>query len=570
LHPIRNIETIHPKRFKKISDKRYLYDLGRNISGVSKITLQGEAGTTVRLLHSEILRPNDSLDISNIAMHYRPTDDSDPFATDIYILKGKGEEEFMPRFNYKGFQYVEVTADRPINLTEKSLAGIYQHSDLPKVGSVETSNPLLNRIWEAANNSYIANMFGYPTDCPQREKNGWTGDANYAVELGLYNYDGITVYEKWMADHRDEQQPNGFIPIIVPTSGWGMYAGPDWTGSVALIPWAVYEFYGDRRLLETMYEPIRRYIDRTDRLSPDGICDLGLADWISFQASTPQKFTTTIYYYRIVSILAKTAKLLGKTDDFEKYSLLAEKIKSAFNEKYLNRETAIYEQGTQTEMSTALIYGLTPDSLRQRVADNLASRIREKDNGHLNLGLIGSRAIFHALSENGYADLAAEIASQDTYPSLGYWIAKDSATTLYESWKAIGEEPESSLNHIMFGEVNAWFYKALGGIRTMPESAGFQQFILQPHFVKNLTFAKIEYDSPCGKIVSHWQRKGKNKIDWHIVVPANCSAKLILPKGYRLSKAVLPSGEKVDLPQAGEGYELEAGEYWLKIEFSGY
>ncbi len=203
MHPIRNVEEITPKSIRKINSKKYLFDLGRNISGVSRINVSGKRGTILRLTHAEKLDGDGNIDQSNIDLHYRPTDDTDPFQTDIYILKGEGQESFAPRFNYKGFQYVEVVSSKPIELTKESLIGIFMHSDVPPVGQVKSSNNTLNKIWEAANNSYLSNLFGYPTDCPQREKNGWTGDAHIAIETGLFSFDGITIYEKWLADHRD-------------------------------------------------------------------------------------------------------------------------------------------------------------------------------------------------------------------------------------------------------------------------------------------------------------------------------------------------------------------------------
>lgn len=127
----------------------------------------------------------------------------------------------MARFNYKGFRYVEVTSSKPVALDQNSLTAYFVHSDVPQKGEINTSNPLVNRLWWATNNAYLSNLMGYPTDCPQREKNGWTGDGHFAIETALYNYDGITVYEKWLADHRDEQQPNGVLPDIIPTGGWG-------------------------------------------------------------------------------------------------------------------------------------------------------------------------------------------------------------------------------------------------------------------------------------------------------------------------------------------------------------
>ena len=567
LHPIRNVEKIPVKSFKKMSDRRYNYDLGRNIAGVTKLRAKGEAGTIIRIVHSEIMRPNDSIDIRNIAEHYRPKDDSDPFSTDIFILSGNGEEEFMPRFNYKGFQYVEVSADKPITLTKESLEGWFMHSDVPPVGHVETSNTLINRIWFAANNSYLSNLFGYPTDCPHREKNGWTGDGNYAVDLGLFNFDGITIYEKWLADHRDEQQDNGLLPNIIPTSGWGLdwATGPDWTGSVAIVPWAVYQFYGDSRLLNDMYDNIKRYVNWVTERSPTGLSNIGLGDWVPVKSQTPQQYTTTVYYYRVVTILAETAQLFDKQDDYLTYSALAEKIKIAFNKEYLNRETAVYHDGNQTEMSTALLWGLVPEELRTRVAANLAKRVVEVDNSHIDVGLLGSKSIFHALSENGYYDLAYTIASQKTYPSLGYLIEKDNATTLYEFWQAIGEVKEASLNHIMFGEISAWFYKALGGINSDPSNPGFKHILLTPKFVTDLNFANISYNSPRGKIVSHWERK-KGKIMYNVVIPANSSAKLTLPEGSKLDKVQLSSGEKIELLVLPDGgYNMVAGSYQLEV-----
>jgi alpha-L-rhamnosidase len=566
LHPVRNVEKVTPETFSQVNDRTYIFNLGRNISGVSQLRVKGEAGTEIRLKHAEILRPDSTLDTGNVTTHYLPTDDSDPFATDMFILSGKGEEVFMPRFNYKGFQYVEVSASRPVTLTQDALTGWFMHSDVPPVGQVETSNPLINRIWQATNNSYLSNLFGYPTDCPQREKNGWTGDANIAIETGLYNFDGITVYEKWLADHRDEQQPNGVLPNIIPTSGWWYEwaNGPDWTSTIAIIPWEIYLFYGDSRLLADSYKSIRRYVDHITDLYPSGLTNWGLGDWIPVKSQTPVEFTSSIYYYVDVTILANAARLFGKDDDAAKYSALAEKIKTAFNNKYLNRETGIYGQGVQTELSTPLQWGIVPTDMRAAVASNLARRV-EADNSHLDVGLLGSKAILNALSENGYADLAYALAAQETYPSWGFWMVHDQATTLYETWSAIGTGKEASLNHIMFGEIGAWFYKALGGIHPDPAQPGFKNILLKPNFVTGLTHASVTFESPYGTIESKWERKKKNVI-YRVTVPANATADFYLPAGYRTGKVKLAGGKAVTLSETGQGvYQLVAGSYELEI-----
>jgi alpha-L-rhamnosidase len=420
LHPIRNVEEIEPVSFRQISTSKYIYDLGRNISGVSKIRVHGKAGTILRLTHAEQLDSLGNVDMSNIDVHYRPTDDSDPFQTDIYTLKGDGEETFMPKFNYKGFQYVEVESDQPIKLSKEDLTGIFMHSDVPSIGKIHSSNEVVDKIWAATNASYLSNLFGYPTDCPQREKNGWTGDAHIAVETGLYNYDAITIYEKWMDDHRDEQQPNGVLPSIIPTWGWGYDwgNGPDWTSTIAIIPWEVYQFYGDSTALLENYDNIKKYVDHITEISPSGLTDWGLGDWVPVDDKTPKELTSSIYYYVDANILTKTAKLFNNETDYEKYLALSTKIKNVINQKYLDTQTGIYGSGYQTELSAPLYWGIVPAEYKERVAKNLADKVIQ-DKKHINVGLLGSKTILNALSENGYANIAYEMAAQETFPSCG-------------------------------------------------------------------------------------------------------------------------------------------------------
>ena len=523
MHPVRNVEEIQSKSIKKFNDTTYLFDLGRNISGVSKIKIKGPEGTIVRLKHTERLYANGRADMSNIDVHYRPTDDKDPFQTDILILNGKGEQSFMPHFNYKGFQYVEVSLSKPIELKKEDLVGYFMHSDVPVAGSIKASDPLIDKIYYATNNSYQSNLFGYPTDCPQREKNGWTGDAAIAIETGLYGFDAITIYEKWLSDHRDEQQPNGVLPSIIPTDGWGYEwgNGPDWTSTIAIIPWNIYRFYGDKKILADNYENITRYVNHIDEVYPTGLTSWGLGDWVPVKSVSPVELTSTCYYYADVVILAKTAKILGKAHDCKKYTALALKIKNAFNAKYLDKKTGIYGKGLQTELSVPLFWGIVPEESKALVAENLAKRVAEVDNYHLDVGLLGTKAILNALSENGYADIAYKVASQKTFPSWGWWIA-NGATTLYENWP-IDAKSDISMNHIMFGEIGAWLYKAPGGIKPDENNPGFKHILLNPQVVEGLDHFEATHDGPYGKIRSDWKRI-KGGIRYEISVPANSSA----------------------------------------------
>jgi len=405
-------------------------------------------------------------------------------------------------------------------------AGIIMHSDVPDAGQIESSNLTLNKIWEAANNSYLSNLFGYPTDCPQREKNGWTGDAHIAIETGLYNFDGITIYEKWLADHMDEQQPDGVLPAIIPTSGWGYHwaNGPDWTSTIAIIPWNIYLFYGDTRLLENCYDAIKKYVDHISEIDPDFLTDWGLGDWVPVKSRSPVEFTSSIYYYVDALILSKAAKLLQQESDHIKYAELAEQIAHAINDKYLDTETGIYGSGFQTELSTALYWGIVPENYRKQVAENLANRVIA-DGKHIDVGLLGSKAILNALSENGYADLAYEVASQETFPSWGWWIV-NGATTLLENWP-VDAKKDISRNHIMFGEISAWYYKALGGIKPDSENPGFKNILLKPYFVSGLDHFEARHQGPYGEIVSAWKRSN-GAIIYSAVIPPNSTALLQL------------------------------------------
>ncbi len=541
IQPIRNVLTLPAKSMKKIDEKTYVFDFGQNMAGVTHIKVSGEAGTEIRIKHGERLHAGGHIDMSNIDVYYRGDKEKDPFQTDMLILSGKGEDQLMAKFNYKGFRYVEVTGSKPIELNQNSLTAYFMHSDVAPAGTIKTSSELVNKLWLATNNAYLSNLMGYPTDCPQREKNGWTGDGHFAIETALYNFDGITVYEKWLADHRDEQQPNGVLPDIIPTGGWGYGTanGLDWTSTIAIIPWNIYLFYGDSKLLADCYENIKRYVNYVDCTSPSGLTSWGRGDWVPVKSQSNLELTSSIYFYVDTKILANAARLFNNEDDYRHYSALAEKIKDAINNKYLNRETGVYASGTQTELSVPLQWKVVPEETIPLVAQNLAKKVEEAG-FHLDVGVLGAKAILNALSENGYPDVAYKVAAQNTYPSWGWWIV-NGATTLLENWD-LKAERDISDNHMMFGEIGGWFYKGLGGIFPDPEQPGFSHIVLRPNFVRELKHFEARHQSPYGEIVSKWEWKGKH-IKYEVVVPANSTATLYLPAFVK--------GEKVIQLEAG-------------------
>lgn len=534
MHPIRKTEFRKPVSLKKLSDTLYLYDFGQNWSGITEFRVQGLPGTKVKLHHGEQLdsRRKRLFDDNNTQFYQNvkeplkygvhPVDEI--FATDVLWLNGK-ENTFSPRFNYKGFQYVEVSSDKPLELTKDNMTSYFIHTDVPASGSFECSDSLINRLWRATNYSYLSNLVGYPTDCPHREKNGWTGDAHLAMETGLYSFDGITFYEKWMADHRDNMYGNGQLRCIIPSGGWGGDIA-DWTCSVTIIPWTLYEFYGDMTCLKDNYSIMKKHTDYWLSKFPDGlITDACLGDWIPYKSVANRELTASIYHYKNVDIVSRTAQLLGFKSDYEYYKSEAERIKDAINLKFLNKETGIYANGYQTELSMPLYWGIVPEDCIQKVAEQLAKRVHE-DRDHLDVGIMGCKTILNALTETGNVEQAYRMVTQQDYPSWGNWL-RQGGTTLFENWDYNGLAAGYSQNHIMYGEIGAWFYKALAGINVDPAQPGFKNILLKPHFVEDLDYVKASYKSPFGLIVSEWTRN-QGKVEYKVIIPPGATATLYL------------------------------------------
>ena len=514
-----------------------ILDFGQNFAGIVEIDPSFLKNETITIRHGEILNADGSLYTANLRKAK---------ATIVYHA-GAEKKKYRPRFTYMGFRYMELSgaAYQPGMIRAYAL-----HTEMKRTGYFSCENPLVQKLYENQVWGQKSNYVEVPTDCPQREKNGWTGDGHLAIETALYNYDAITVYEKWLADHRDEQQPNGVLPDIIPTGGWGYGTdnGLDWTSTIALIPWNLYLFYGDPAPLEACYENIRRYVDYVDRRSPEGLTSWGRGDWVPVRSRSSLELTSSVYFFVDASILARAAELFGRSEDHARYAALAEKIRTAINRKYYNPQTGLYASGTQTELSVPLLWGVVPEEEIPRVAENLARRVEEAG-CHLDVGVLGTRAILDALCRNGHAETAYRVAVQTTYPSWGWWIV-NGATTLLENWD-LEATRDISDNHMMFGEIGGGFFKALGGIRPDPACPGFRHILLEPHFVGPERF-EASHDAPAGRIVSGWERKG-SRVTYRVVIPANCTATLHLPDNVK--------GPRV--------YELAAGSHTLTLKLSG-
>ena len=532
--PIRLDREVKPVKLTEPKPGVFMFDFGLNMAGCAELAIQAASGTRVEMKYGERQNPDGTLDTKDIGQHVRKLDPKQQHQTDTYIAKGAGTEKWHSRFTYHGFQYVEMTGF-PGKPSLETLTAHFFHSDVPPAGHFECSNPLLNKIQQASLQAFLSNLQGIPTDCPHREKNGWMGDAHLAAEQAQFNFLPVAVHSKWINDIGDEQQPDGRVPGIVPTSGWGYKwgNGPAWDSAFLLIPYYEYLYYGDTENLRRHYEGFKRYVDYLGTRAKDGIVSIGLNDWAPWKTKTPAAITDTAYWYVDTKIVALTAGLLGKKDDAAKYSAQAEAIRTTFNRKFFQPETANYDNGSQTALSCALYQGLVEPSNKERVLENLVAAV-EKTNNHIDTGILGCKYLLNALLEGGRADVAYRMVAQKDEPSWGWWI-EQGATTLWEQWN--GTE---SRNHIMFGDVSAWFYKALAGINPDPAAPGFSHFFIRPNVLGGLTSARGSYDSIRGTIASEWTVKD-GTFQLALAIPANTTATVSLPVVG--DAAVLESGK---------------------------
>ncbi len=575
-------QTFKPASVTEVKPGVWMVDFGQNLSGWVKMTPPAQKpGDVIRIRYGEKKNPDGTLSMSGTEAHFRYSASffalpGGWFQTDRYVCSGTPGETYEPRFTYNGFQYAEITglAQPP---TAETIEARAVYTDFDDAGTFECSNQLLNRIQQATIWAYRSNFAdGYPTDCPHREKNGWTGDAQLASEQAMYNFQNVAGYEKWLNDLMDEQQKDGNLPGIVPTSGWG-YAwgnGPAWDSALVIIPWMLYVYGGDEQILQKAYPAMARYVDyMTSRSHDGGLVSHGLGDWCPWKANTPTVVTSTGYYHLDARIVAETARILGRTADAEKYAALADQIRDAFNRTQY-KGNGVYANGTQTAQGCALHQGLAPTEETEKIRARLCDAVKATG-GFLDFGILGSKYVLRALSDAGRTDLAYAMTAKEQRPSWGAWI-KDGGTTLWEDW---GQG--SSRNHIMFGDISAWFYQYLAGIRLAPKvsavaagttdtaSVGMKRFMLAPEPVNGLDWVKAKHDSPYGTIRSEWKREGE-KFVWTFEVPVNTSALVVMPE-FAKGRFSAPEGSvSAKSPFPGrEAFEVGSGCYRVETGTAG-
>ncbi len=560
--PIRVTGTLKPVSVKEIQPGVFIYDMGQNMVGWCRLHVSGSAGTQVTLRHAETLKPDGSLYMANL----RGAE-----VTDIYTLKGGGKETWEPRFVTHGFRFVEVTGF-PGKPDLNSIEGRVVNDDLPVAGSFSCSNELINRIYTNIVWGTRGNYRSLPTDCPQRdERQGWLGDRSEECKGEAYLFNIASLYAKWRQDMEDAQRPNGNIPDVAPAY-WPIYSdNVTWPSSAIIIPSALERQFGDTGSIGRNYDGAKRWMDHMLTFATNNIISRdSYGDWCvpPEEASlihskdparqTDKALLATSYFYYDLCLMEKYATELGKTEDAARWKELAAKFKTAFNEKFLDREKGQYSNGTQTSCVLPLAFGLVPDDMKAKIFAHLVDKIENDTHGHIGTGLIGGQYLNRVLSDNGRPDLCYTIASQKDYPSWGYMV-EQGATTIWELWNGNTAEPSmNSGNHVMLiGDLVVWFYEYLAGIA--PASPGFKTIKMEPHPVGDLTFVKATHNSPYGLIASEWHKDGK-KFDWQIEIPANTTATVYAPASSL--ENVKSDGAKASRFENGRAiFELGSGNY---------
>jgi alpha-L-rhamnosidase len=527
IQPMRVTGIIHPVEITSPMPGTYLVDMGQNFYGTVRLKASAPSGTTVRMTSAYSLKPDGTL---------KTADNRSARSTDIYTFKGQGVEVWNPEFKGQGFRRVQVTGF-PGPLTADNFEGLIIHTDAESVGEFQCSNNLINRIHRTLCWGMPMFLRSAPIDPDRDERQPWTGDPAKDAESQAYNWNVEPFYAKWMDDVERSQRADGTIPNV--SMYWTGGYGVEWPSVFTIIPDWFIHFYGNRRVAETHYPAMKKWVLAMMQRHqlPDGtLPETSYGDWcdaytmdekMSDKGGTPCDLISTAYQYNNCRIMQRLANLMGKSDDERIFKELGDKLKTAFNKKFLDPVTHTYEGKTQCGYVLALQFGLVPDDQRDAVIANLIDDIMVKHEGHLSVGLIGMQWLMQTLTDIGRPDVAWTIATKTTRPSWGYMLSKG-ATTIWERWdydtRGPGMNSEALL--ILAGNLDAWFYQTLAGIR--PAAPGFKRILIKPSVVGDLTWVKAHFDSPYGRIVSNWKLEG-DQLTLDVTIPANTSATVIVP-----------------------------------------
>jgi len=563
---VKAIQEIKPVKLITTPKGEKVFDLGQNMVGWVRLKVQGPKGSHVTLKFAEVLDNAGNFYTENLRAAK---------ATDVYILKGDGEEIFEPHFTFHGFRFVQLEGVSA-NPDLSQITGVVIHSDMKPTGSFTCSDPMINQLQHNIQWGQKGNFLDVPTDCPQRdERLGWTGDAQVFSMTAAYNFDVASFYTKWTRDIAADQLPNGLVPHVIPDVLKGQGGSTAWADVSLIVPWTTYLVYGDKRILEIQYPSMIAWVEyMKSRAGTDNLWtgDYHFGDWLAFAttnsdypgATTEKDLIATAYYSYSSGLLAKIAGILGKADDAAKYSKLSSDIKKAFNQEFVTPAGRLVSH-TQTAYCLALAFNLLPDNLIPKAAQYLADDVKKFN--HLTTGFVGTPLLCKTLSANGYEDLAYQLLNRKEYPSWLYPVTQG-ATTIWERWD--GQKPDgtfqdtgmNSFNHYAYGAIGEWLYHYVAGMDIDTEVPGYKHILLTPHPGGGLTNADAEFTSLYGKVKSAWKLDGADFV-YEVTIPANTTATVTLPAAKQdqvtVNTLALSSVMKASIKQTNSGLSVELG-----------
>ncbi|UCG46357.1 MAG: family 78 glycoside hydrolase catalytic domain [Phycisphaerales bacterium] len=529
--PIKVQKTIVPVSCKNPKPGVYVYDMGQLFGGWTRLFATGAKGTKITIKYSAHISDETGL----VDKRHYP----EPEETDYYFLRGDAEGEvYEPRFTYHPVRYVQIEG-YPGEPTINDLQGRVVYSAVELAGNFHCSNTLINRVHRNVLWTLTNELMGIPLDCLHAEHWAWTDPAT--VTGTLYTRKHMPMFwTKWLNDIKDEQHENGAIPEIAPSYAHSQVT-PSFGGNYPILVWYIHQCYDDYRILEEHYPAMKKWVDYLTYSASDNYI-VTKGRWGDHMlpgeapgkeqvrpTETPPELLWTGYYYRNASIASQAAALLGKPDDAEYYSSLAENIKDALNRKWLDPNTSQYAAGTQTANLLPLALGIVPATSKERVEENIVENIMTKYGGHLHTGNTGTGAMIEALGEHGYADIMYKVATTTTYPGWGYMI-KQGATVIWQGW---GKDKELSM--IMWCTIAEFFYSDLAGLKA-PDyygpsymAPGYRRITIKPQVVGDLKHTKASVKTVRGLVGVDW-RKDENSFEMKVTIPVNSKARVHVPK----------------------------------------
>lgn len=551
--------------------KSYTVKFSRNFAGRYSFTADFPKGTKITFRPAEHINSDGTVNQGSTIMW-----DNSGKIYDTYTFNGKGEQTYIPKFVYHGFQYLQIDG-APEAVTADMFKGLVVRCDNEVAGSLSASDENVTAVHNMITNSISDNMYNVITDCPHREKLGWLEVSHLLYQSIANNFNVAAYMEKISDDMIDAQKDSGSIPSIVPplTVGKSEHAlrdnsdddtpnDPTWSGASIMVPWYSYLTYGDARQLEKAWPSMEKYFDYlsslvaksgTECILESGDLNRDLGDWLSLE-STNVTFVVTCTYYQLACTMANAAEALSL--DASKYAALAENIKNAINEKYFNSAAASYDSGSQTANALPLYLGLVPEGYETLVAKNLADKVAG-NSYHLSSGEVGLKAVFNELSEYGYSDYAYKMIMNPTAPSYYYFVSQGK-TTLPEEWSG-----GASQDHCMAGHGEGWLYEYLGGIRN--DGVAYKNSIVAPYMAEELTSFEASVKTAYGTISSDWSKNDDETV-MNVTIPANTTSKIYFP--VRSSSKIFENGTLLSQVEGVKRVYTENGNVVAEVGSGSY